>query len=52
VSRIWYDVLVIWRGWARRVSGRSLPTGHYVAEEAATETARELIDFFIRDMDS
>jgi len=28
------------------VSGRSLATGHYLAEEAPSETAQELISFF------
>ena len=42
----WYDVLAVWRGWAEHVSGRSLATGHYLAEEAPSETAQELISFF------
>src|SRR5215471_5121784 len=32
--------------WAEHVSGRSLATGHYLAEEAPSETAQELISFF------
>jgi haloacetate dehalogenase len=42
----WYDTLALWREWARDVSGRSLPCGHYLAEELPKQTARELLDFF------
>jgi haloacetate dehalogenase len=42
----WYDVLAVWRSWAEHVSGRSLATGHYLAEEAPSETAQELISVF------
>jgi len=42
----WYDTLDVWRGWADDVEGRSLPCGHYLAEEAPQETAGELIAFF------
>lgn len=42
----WYDTLAVWREWASDVRGRALPCGHYLAEEASDETARELIDFF------
>ena len=40
------DVLAIWRGWADRVSGRSLDCGHHMAEEAPEELAGELAAFF------
>ena len=40
------DVLAIWRGWAGRVSGRSLDCGHHMAEEAPEELAGELAAFF------
>ena len=42
----WYDTLSIWREWADDVRGRALPCGHYLAEEAPEETARELLGFF------
>jgi haloacetate dehalogenase len=42
----WYDVLKVWREWADDVRGRSLPCGHYLAEEAPEETATELGAFF------
>jgi haloacetate dehalogenase len=41
----WYDVLSIWREWADNVSGRSLDSGHYLAEEAPHETATALLQF-------
>lgn len=42
----WYDVLGIWREWAREVDGRPIDCGHYLAEEAPEETCRELRAFF------
>jgi haloacetate dehalogenase len=42
----WYDVLAVWREWANDVRGRALACGHYLAEEAPEETARELEQFF------
>jgi haloacetate dehalogenase len=42
----WYDTLAVWRDWAPDVSGRSLPCGHYLAEELPKQTARALLDFF------
>lgn len=42
----WYDVLAIWRDWADDVRGRALECGHYLAEEAPDDTARELRSFF------
>ena len=42
----WYDVLEVWRAWCSSVSGRALPTGHFIAEEAPEETAQALIAFF------
>jgi haloacetate dehalogenase len=35
-----------WRAVALNVSGRSLPCGHYLAEEVPDETLRELTEFF------
>lgn len=37
-----YDVLEVWRGYARDARGRSLDAGHFLAEERPEETAREL----------
>jgi haloacetate dehalogenase len=42
----WYDVLAIWREWARDVRGRAIDCGHYLAEEAPDETYAELAGFF------
>ncbi len=39
------DVLDVWRGWARTVSGRSLPTGHHLAEERPGPVADALLRF-------
>lgn len=41
-----YDVLEVWRERAREVEGRALPCGHFLAEEAPTETLAELRAFF------
>jgi haloacetate dehalogenase len=40
-----YDPLDVWRRYASDVRGRSLPTGHFLAEEKPEETAEELISF-------
>ncbi len=41
-----FDPLALWRQRAETVTGRSLPTGHYMAEEAPDEIANELAAFF------
>lgn len=41
-----YDVVETWREKALAVSGRALPVGHFLPEEAPDETARALISFF------
>ena len=41
-----FDVLALWRERARQVSGRSLPCGHYIAEEAPTLLLEEALLFF------
>jgi haloacetate dehalogenase len=43
-----YDVLAVWRAWADDVRGRSLPCGHYLAEEAPEATLAEFLGFFGR----
>ncbi len=40
------DILSIWRGWASDVRGRSIDSGHHMAEEAPEELAAELASFF------
>jgi haloacetate dehalogenase len=41
-----YDVLAIWREYAHDVRGHAVPGGHFLPEEAPTETLRALHDFF------
>ncbi len=41
-----FDVLALWRERATDVSGRSLPCGHYVAEEAPALLTAEALSFF------
>ncbi|MBW8721638.1 MAG: alpha/beta hydrolase [Polaromonas sp.] len=41
-----FDVLDLWRDRATDVSGRSLPCGHYIAEEAPALLLAEAMDFF------
>jgi haloacetate dehalogenase len=41
-----FDVLALWRERASQVSGRSLPCGHYIAEEAPSLLLEEALPFF------
>jgi haloacetate dehalogenase len=41
-----FDVLQLWQERAHRVSGRALPCGHYIAEEAPEELLAEALAFF------
>lgn len=41
-----FDVLALWRERAARVSGHSLPCGHYIAEEAPDRLIEEALSFF------
>lgn len=41
-----FDPLALWRLRAETVTGRSLPTGHFMAEESPVEIADELAGFF------
>ncbi len=41
-----FDVLALWRERASDVSGRSLPCGHYIAEEAPALLLDQALDFF------
>ena len=43
----WFDVLAIWRRWARDVRGRPIDAGHFLAEERPAEVAAELRAFFL-----
>jgi haloacetate dehalogenase len=43
-----YDVLGVWREHAENVSGHSIPSGHFLPEEAPEETYRTLRSFFAR----
>ncbi len=40
-----YDTLAVWRAHAQEVSGRALPCGHFLPEEAPEETLAELVAF-------
>lgn len=40
-----YDVLGLWSARAEQVSGRALPCGHFLAEEAPEETLEALLGF-------
>jgi haloacetate dehalogenase len=44
-----FDVLALWRERADAVSGRGLPCGHYVAEEAPAALLAEALDFFVSE---
>lgn len=39
--------LRVWSEWAETCSGRGMPAGHFVPEEAADETASDLREFFL-----
>jgi haloacetate dehalogenase len=41
-----YDVLDVWREYAEDVTGRALPSDHYLPEEAPVEVAADLTRFF------
>ncbi len=41
-----FEVLALWREQASQVSGRSVPCGHYIAEEAPALLLREATQFF------
>jgi len=40
------DVLALWRGWANNLSGASIDSGHYLAEENPDAVATALLEFF------
>lgn len=41
-----FDVMALWRKCATQVSGRSVPCGHYIAEEAPEVLLEEVFRFF------
>ncbi len=41
-----FDVMALWRERASNVTGRALPCGHYIAEEAPAELLAEAVQFF------
>lgn len=41
-----YDVLAVWREWARQVEGSPLDCGHFLPEEAPEAVCEELLTFF------
>ncbi len=43
-----FDVLALWREVAVEVTGRALPCGHYIAEEAPAALLEEALKFFTR----
>jgi len=46
VIELCFDPLAEWRHVARDVSGRTLPCGHYIPEEAPDELVAEMLAFF------
>ncbi|MDB5872138.1 MAG: alpha/beta hydrolase, partial [Ramlibacter sp.] len=40
-----FDVLALWRERARQITGRSVPCGHYIAEEAPALLLDEAFEF-------
>jgi haloacetate dehalogenase len=40
------DPLAVWREWADDVTGRAMPCGHFIAEEAPKECLQALLEFF------
>ena len=42
-----FDVLALWRDRATRVTGNSLPCGHYIAEEAPELLISQALNFFM-----
>jgi haloacetate dehalogenase len=43
-----FDVMKLWREAATQLSGRALPCGHYIAEEAPALLLEEALNFFER----
>lgn len=43
----WYDVVAVWRDWARDVRGQEIDCGHYLPEEAPEATYEAMRAFFL-----
>ena len=44
----WYDALAVWRQYCSgEITGGSLPSGHYLAEECPREVLEKFEAFFI-----
>src|SRR5262245_29238768 len=43
----WYDVVAVWRDWARDVRGQEIDCGHYLPEEAPEATYEAMRSFFL-----
>jgi haloacetate dehalogenase len=46
-NRVWarFDMVQVWRRFAREVGGRAIDAGHYLVEEAPRETLDEMLPF-------
>ena len=45
IEDLYGDPVAVWRGWANRVDGRPIASGHHIAEEAPEALAAELLAF-------
>jgi haloacetate dehalogenase len=45
----WHDVAEIWRAWADDLTAQAIDAGHYMAEQAPSETLAALTSFLLRD---
>jgi haloacetate dehalogenase len=45
LPRFYGDVLAVWQPWARQVTGRPMPTTHFIAEDQPEQTADALTAF-------
>ena len=41
-----YDPLKVWQDWGSNVTGKAMPSGHFIPEEAPKETVAALLEFF------
>jgi len=52
LPRFYGDVLDVWRPWTLQVTGRPMPTTHFIAEDQPTQTADVLAGFLGRHLTS
>ena len=52
LPRFYGDVLDVWRPWALQVTGRPMPTTHFIAEDQPEQTADVLAGFLRRHLTS